>query len=109
MGIPVATLKNDLLNKSVYSVPLVSTLIALPYFLLCVLNNFTFSIPYIIGIFWFSIICPVVVLIWVAKTIYIGIRTREFGYPIIKGIALLVPAYIIFGVGLFTFGCAVSA
>ena len=108
-GVQVATLKNDLLSKSVYAVPLISAVIALPYLLLCALDNFAFSIPYVIGVFWFFIICPIVALTWLAKTIYFRVRTGVFSYPILKGIALLVTAYLIFGVGLFTFGCAVSA
>jgi len=105
----MVTLDKKPIHKEVYSLPIISIFIALPYFGLCLVNNFAFSIPYVLGIFWFGFICPAVVLIRLLQTLYIYVKKKYYSYPIHKIILLLLPAYLLFGLGLIYYGCAVSA
>jgi len=101
-------LDKDIAHKSIYSLPFISILIALPYFGLCLINNSMLGIPYIFGLFWFVFVCPAVVLIRIIQTLYMYAKKRNHSHPIHKIILLLLPAYLIYGLGLFHYGCAVS-
>ena len=101
-------MKDDPLLNSVYALPLISFLIALPYFLLCLAGSLWFGLPYYFGLFWFVVVCPVVVLIWIGKAIYTKIKTGRFDYSFFKSLLLLMPPFILYAFTLIRYGCAIS-
>jgi len=105
----MVTLDKEPNYKAVYSLPIISILIALPYIGLCLVNNFAFSVPYMLGIFWFGFICPATVIVQLLQALYVYVKKKYYGYPIHKIVLFLLPSYLLFGLGLLQYGCAVSA